>query len=190
MSEQIWWYVARSTGYVAWGLLTASMIAGLLISTRMTKGRATPAWMLDLHRFIGGLSVVFVLLHLVGLVADSYVHFGIADLLVPYASSWKPGAVALGIVATHLLVAVEVTSLLMKRIPRRIWHAVHLVSYLVFWLSTFHMIAAGTDATNPLARIATALSIVVVVFFTIVRALSGRGTRRSATSEAIAARAA
>jgi predicted ferric reductase len=179
MSEQIWWYVARSTGYVAWGLLTMSMIAGLLISTRMAKTRATPAWMLDLHRFVGGLSVVFVLLHLAGLVADSYVHFGLADLLVPYASSWKPGAVALGIVATHLLVAVEVTSLLMRRLPRKVWHVVHLSSYLVFWLSTFHMVTAGTDAANPIARIATALSIAVVVFLTIVRALSGRGTRQA-----------
>jgi predicted ferric reductase len=180
MSEQIWWYVARSTGYVAWGLLTMSMIAGLLISTRMAKTRATPAWMLDLHRFVGGLSVVFVLLHLAGLVADNFVHFGLADLLVPYASRWKPGAVALGIVATHLLVAVEVTSLLMRRLPRKVWHVVHLSSYLVFWLTTFHMVTAGTDATNPIARIATALSIAAVVFLTLVRALSGRGTRQAA----------
>ena len=69
---------------------SASVMSGLLLSTRLTKGRPTPAWILDLHRFLGGSAVIFTALHIAGLVADSYVHFGLADLLVPFASSWHP----------------------------------------------------------------------------------------------------
>lgn len=180
MSEHTWWYVARATGYVAWTLLAASVITGLLLRTRLTRGRPTLSWTLDLHRFLGGASVVFTGLHLVGLVADGFVPFTAADILVPFASRWKTGAVALGVVALHLLLTVEVTSLLMRHIPRRAWRAVHLTSYLAFWLTTFHLIAAGTDARNGWSQLGTDLAIAFVVFLTLVRVLSGRGPGRRA----------
>ena len=178
MSEQISWYVARATGYVAWALVATSVISGLLLSTRLTKGHVTPAWMLDLHRFLAGAAVAFTGLHLGGLVADNYVHFGVADLLVPFASSWKSGAVALGIAAFYLLAAIEISSLYMRRLPRRVWHIIHLTSYVLFWSATFHLLTAGTDAANPVSRVVAALTMALVVFLTLVRALSGRGNRR------------
>ena len=174
MNPQTWWYLARASGLVAWGLLSASVVWGLLLSTRLTKGRPTAAWILDLHRFLGGSAVIFTALHLAGLVADSYIHFGIADLLVPFASSWHPAAVALGIVALYLLAAVEITSLLMRRLPRRVWHGIHLTSYAVFWLATFHLLLAGTDAANPIIRSAVGLVTAGVVYLSLVRVLTGR----------------
>jgi DMSO/TMAO reductase YedYZ heme-binding membrane subunit len=178
MNPQTWWYLARASGLVAWGLLSASVVWGLLLSTRLTKGRPTPAWILDLHRFLGGSAVIFTALHLAGLVADSYVHFGIADLLVPYASSWQPAAVALGVVALYLLAAVEITSLLMRRLPRKLWHGIHLTSYAVFWLATFHLLLAGTDAANPIIRWTVSLVMAGVVFLSLVRVLTGpRGAK-------------
>jgi DMSO/TMAO reductase YedYZ heme-binding membrane subunit len=180
MNPQTWWYLARASGLVAWGLLSASVVWGLLLSTRLTKGRPTPAWILDLHRFLGGSAVIFTALHLAGLVADSYIHFGIADMLVPFASSWHPAAVALGIVALYLLAAVEITSLLMRRLPRRVWHGIHLTSYAVFWLATFHLLLAGTDAANPIIRWTVSLVMAGVVFLSLVRVLTGRGAARPA----------
>ncbi|HEX4819958.1 MAG TPA: ferric reductase-like transmembrane domain-containing protein [Acidimicrobiales bacterium] len=184
MSSQVWWYEARATGYVAWGLVAVSVIVGLLLSTRLTNGRPKPAWLLDLHRFLAGAAVVFTGLHLIGLVADTYVHFGVADLLVPFASNWKPGAVALGVVGLYLLAAVEVSSLLMRRLPRRVWRAIHALSYVLFWTATFHLLTAGTDARNPVSRLSTALVMATVVFLSLVRALGGRGAARTRTPSA------
>ena len=82
-------------GLVGWALATASVLFGLLLSGRITR-TPKPAWVLDLHRFLGGLTVVFVGVHLLGLWLDSYVHFGPSELFLPFASSWKPGAVAWG----------------------------------------------------------------------------------------------
>ena len=184
MNPQTGWYLARATGYIAWALVTTSVISGLLLATRLTNGRPTPAWILDLHRFLAGTAVAFTGLHLAGLVADSYVHFGVADLFLPFASSWRTGAVALGVIALYLLAAVEISSLLMRRLPRRIWRGIHLTSYLVFWLATFHLITAGTDAGHPLSKVTATLVIAVVVFLTLVRALSGRGERRQPSPRA------
>ena len=74
--------------------------------------------MLDLHKFLGTLSLVFVAVHLGALWADNYVHFGASELFVPMASTWRPGAVAWGIVAMYLLVAIQLTSWAMRRLPR------------------------------------------------------------------------
>ena len=121
VNPQVWWYVARASGIIAWLLLTASVIWGVLLSTDAFPTRRRPAWLLDLHRWLGGLTVAFVAAHLAALVADSYTHFDLADLAIPYASQWRPGAVALGVVATWCLVAVELTSLAMRRLPRKLW---------------------------------------------------------------------
>ena len=174
MNEKLWWYIARSTGIVAWALVAAAVIWGLLLTTRLLGGRPAPKWLLDLHRFLGGLAVAFTALHLVGLVADSYSHFGLAEILVPFASAWKPIPVALGVVALYLLIAVEATSLAMRHLPRRWWRGVHLTSFAVFWLATIHGITAGTDSGNPLLWIAYLLSAGLVIFLTLLRVLADR----------------
>jgi methionine sulfoxide reductase heme-binding subunit len=179
MNAATWWYVARATGLVAWALLSGSVLTGLLLSTRLAPGRPPPAWRLDLHRFLGGLALVSTALHLGALVADDHVTFGVLEIVVPFASPWRPGAVALGVLALFVLVAVELTSLAMKRLPRRAWRAVHGTSFLAFWLATFHLLTAGHDATHPATRLACTLVVVAVVFLTLVRLLSPKaGARR------------
>lgn len=188
MHSQLWWFLARSTGFVAWGLLTASVIWGLLLSTRLTRGRPTPAWLTDLHRFLGGAAVIFTALHVGGLVADSYTHFGVTDLVVPLASAWKPGPVAFGVVAVYLLLSVELTSLLMRRMPRRWWKAIHISSFGLFWIATLHLVTAGTDAANPVAAITVDVAAATVVFLTLVRTLSPRANARGLRATAAPAR--
>jgi sulfoxide reductase heme-binding subunit YedZ len=162
MTAHLSWYAARAAGVVAWALLAASIAWGLGLSGRMFAGRRPrPAWVLDLHRYLGGLATVFVGLHVAFVVADSYVHFGLADVLVPFASAWRPGPVAWGVVALWLLLAVELTSLARRRLPRALWRRVHYASVPLFALATMHGVTAGTDVRTPLA----AVCVVAVVAF-------------------------
>ena len=131
MRSQTWWYVARSGGIVAWALASLAVIVGLQLSTRLVR-RAQPAWLLDVHRFLGGLAVAFLGVHLLGLAVDDFIGFGLRDFVVPFVSSYKPVAVGLGVIAMYLLLAVEVTSLAMRKLPRRTWYAIHLSSYVIF----------------------------------------------------------
>ena len=170
------WFVARAAGLVAWALLALSATWGLLLSTRAMGRRPRARWLLDLHRFLGGLAVVFVGVHLVSLLADTYVRFTPAQLLVPLASEYRPVAVAFGIVALYVLIAVEVTSLLMKRMPRRIWHGVHMLSYPLFLLATVHLLTAGTDATNIVILALSFAALSGVTMFTLMRLAATRPT--------------
>lgn len=179
MNPQFWWYLTRSSGIVAWAMLTASVIWGILLSTKAFPDQRRPAWLLTMHRWLAGLTVSFLAIHLAALVADSYVSFDLADLAVPFASDWKPGAVALGVVAMWLLVAIQLTSFAMRRLPRRVWRIVHLSSYVAFWLTSMHAAFAGTDATSWLYRAGAAASILAVAWSLMYRVANRRAVRRA-----------
>ncbi len=156
VDPKLTWYVARSAGLVAWLLCAASIGWGLFLSGKLVRRRGLPAWLLDLHTYLGTLSIVFTAIHVGGLVLDQYVHFGWRDVLVPMASAWKPGAVAWGIVAMYLLVAIQLTSWFRKRLPKRVWLAVHRTSFGLFAAGTVHGIQAGSDWTVRVVQIVTA----------------------------------
>ena len=103
-------------------------------------------------------------MHVGAIVLDSYTNFGVVNVLVPFTGSWNPVAVAWGIVAMYLLVAIEITSLLRNRMSRKAWHAVHLLAYFVFATSTVHMLSAGTDVKAIVASGVSVLVATVVVF--------------------------
>jgi DMSO/TMAO reductase YedYZ heme-binding membrane subunit len=174
MNDSLLWYAARSTGMVAWALAAASVIWGLLLSTRSARGLAKPAWVLDLHRFLGLLTLVMTAAHLAALVGDNYVHFDAADLFVPGASSWKTAPVAWGVIAFWAFLAVEVTSLAKKRIAHRTWARVHLLSFVAYILATAHYLQAGTERTNPIVLLSVEAVSALVVFLTMVRILVPR----------------
>ena len=180
MGSEVWWYVARSSGLVAWVLLTASTCVGLAQSSRILRGVARGPWIIDLHRHLATLTVVFTAVHLGGLWADSFVAFGPLELFVPMASAWRPGAVAWGIVAVYLLVAVQGTSLLMARLPRRVWHAVHLSSLGLFAMATIHGVQAGSDLGNTLVVWLGSTAAALLTFAITYRLLSRGGRRATA----------
>ncbi len=179
------WYVARSSGIVSWALLTGSVIWGLLLSARVLNRHTAPGWLLDLHRYLGALSIVFALVHIAGLVGDNWLHVGWGDILVPMFSKYRPGAVAWGVVAFYLLVAIEITSLLRTRLPRRIWRATHYASFPLFIACTVHGLQAGTDVrARPYKWFAVA-SVSVVMVLIILRIVATRDSpsRRRGTAQ-------
>ena len=162
MSGNLPWDVARASGLVAWTLLAASVLWGLVITTRILEGRPRPAWVLDIHRFLGGIATIFVVVHVGALMLDTYVGFGLTSVLVPFATTWHPVAVAWGIVAMYVLLAVEITSLLRSRLPKRAWRATHFASLPLFVIATIHGLFAGTDAREWFVLFgATAITVVV-----------------------------
>jgi DMSO/TMAO reductase YedYZ heme-binding membrane subunit len=181
MNEKIWWYLARSSGIVAMVLLVLSVVWGVLLATRALKPYDRPAWLLDLHKWLGGTAIVMTALHLVGLVMDDWIHFGFTDLFVPGASDFKPFAVALGIVSMYVMIAVQVSSYMRKRLSARVWRGIHVLSYGTVWAAALHAGMAGTDTTNRIYQAVAILLTLLAVSATFVRILSpGKAAARSA----------
>lgn len=177
MNDKLTWYISRSSGWVAFVLLAVTVVWGILGITKIIERRGLPRWMLDLHRYVALLTVAFTAVHLGALVADNYIHIGWKELFVPYALDWKPGAVTFGIIAFYLIIAVQVSSWLRGRLPRRVWRTVHLVSYPALWMVAVHGLKAGSDAGATPVRFGVIAVIGATAFFTLMRIL-GSGSRR------------
>jgi DMSO/TMAO reductase YedYZ heme-binding membrane subunit len=185
MNPQLMWWVARATGMVAGMLLVASLLWGVLLTTRALKPRDRPSWLLAMHRWVSALACIGIAIHLLALVADNYVHFGWKEIFVVGGSPWKRWPVALGVIALYLLILVQGTSLVMKRLPRDLWKFVHYFSYAAVWLSSVHGALAGTDAANRLYEVIALLLTVVAVSAAIIRIIVGT-TRQQAARRAAA----
>jgi len=180
--NQLWWYTARSAGLVSAALLAASVLWGLALSTATRGAKPRPAWRLDLHRYLGGLAVIFVGVHLVAILLDSYIHFGLTQVFVPFTSSWNPIAVSFGVVALYLLLAVELTSLARQRLPRWLWRRLHFLSFPLFVVAELHLLLAGSDAGSPLVLATVAAVDIAVVGLTTVRVLQSRAQAQALAS--------
>lgn len=177
MNPHTWWYVSRASGMVATVLLCLTLIWGLLLSTGVIERRGLPAWLTDLHRHLAALTVLFVAVHLVALVGDSYQHFSWFELFVPFASGWKAGPVAWGVGAFWALVVVQASSLARRRIAKARWRRLHYLSYPVALMTALHAAQAGTDAANPVFRATSVTLIVALGAMTVFRVLYRRPRR-------------
>jgi DMSO/TMAO reductase YedYZ heme-binding membrane subunit len=187
LDPKTWWYLSRAGGFVAWALLATSVLWGLFITNRTLSKSTPPAWVLDLHRHLGGLAVAFVAVHIGVLPLDGFTHWSAADLFVPMHSTWHPAAVAWGVVAMYLLLAIEITSLMGRRFPRTWWRRVHMLSFPLYVLASIHLFAAGTDARNTIAQWMVVIVSTLVAFLAGVRLLAvtnPRETRSRVPSEA------
>lgn len=157
------WYAARAAGVVAYVLLTGGVLLGTLLAGRVRLPRWPTFAVTDVHRFVSLLVGVFVSLHVLTVGLDTYVHFSLAQLIVPGASSYRPLWVALGIVSAELLVAIAVTNLLRRRVGFRRWRRVHYLTFLVWAGATVHGIGSGTDSNTAWLRLLYVLSIASVL---------------------------
>lgn len=171
------WYVARAGGLTAFVLLTASVVLGLLLS-----GRANVSWprfaLQDVHRFAGLLAGAFVLLHGLSLWLDNYFDFSLVNMVVPGTAPYRPVAVAAGVVAAELLVALAVTNRYRTALSYSFWRRAHYLNFAIWLLALVHGIAAGTDSDTAWALVVYATAGASVAGLTAWRVLR---TRRVAT---------
>ena len=179
MSDQFWWYLARSGGIVALFLAGASIIWGLLLSSGYLDRTPPKRWLLSMHSWLGGLTVTFTAVHLLGLWLDSFIQYSFGDLFLPFFASEAPGRwpIAWGVIAFYLLVAVQSTSLLMKHLPRRWWRAIHMASFGVLITGVVHGANAGTDISNPLYIGGVLAVVLTTIYLTTYRVLTRRRPR-------------
>ncbi len=144
--DPTFWILARASGLTAYGLLTASILAGLVLKARPFGTALKPATVTDVHRFLALLGLGALLLHGIALLLDHAVPISLADLLVPGSAPYRPLATGLGVLAGELMLVVYASFALRKWIGVRTWRRLHWATYLIFALATVHGLAAGTDS--------------------------------------------
>lgn len=183
--SHFWWYLARSSGITAWLLLVASLVMGTMASGKLTDRSGSRRWLLDLHPWVSGLALSAAVLHILAIVADSFVKISLTQAVVPFTSPWRSSAVAWGAIAFWLMVTVQFTSLIRNSMPKKYWHGIHMSSYLLAILATLHAVLTGTDVHNRYVTVLIAAGVTIAVASSMQRAFGvGRMRRAERTAQA------
>jgi predicted ferric reductase len=167
------WLIARSAGLVAFGLLTLSVWLGLAMSTRLL-GPKRQKPLLALHRTLAWTGLSMVGLHVGALVADPVLHFGALAVLVPGASTYRPAAVALGVIAAWLSLALAASFSARRWIGQKGWRRLHYATFAAFWLALGHALLVGTDLRGFGGPVTALLAAAPVLWLTFYRLLLPR----------------
>ena len=146
MSSTMLWYTTRASGLMALILLTVTMVLGMTTTTR-ARARNWPGFaQQEMHRRVSMIAVVFLGIHVLTSVLDTYVNISWAAVVLPFTSSYGRFWVGVGAISLDLMLAVLVTSLLRARMRAGTWRAVHWLAYLSWPVALAHTFGMGTDA--------------------------------------------
>ena len=86
-----YWYLSRASAFVAFILVWASMIFGLLMTSRTARVWPGGPAAFDLHQFTSLLGLGVALFHVLVLLGDKYIGYTLPQLLLPFNSTeYKP----------------------------------------------------------------------------------------------------
>jgi predicted ferric reductase len=160
------WYVTRAAGWIAYFLLWFSMVWGLSIPTKFFEKYISPTFAVDFHEYLSLLAIGFVIVHVAVLMFDQYLPFTLAQVLVPFASAYRPLWVGLGIIGAYLSGLVTVTFYLRKRIGQKRFKSIHTVSVFGYLGVVLHAFFSGSDSSLPIVQLIYFSTFMVIVFLT------------------------
>jgi predicted ferric reductase len=169
----LYWYLTRSTGAVALVLLTFAIALGVIDVERWSTPR-WPRFVVDsLHRNVSLLAMVFLALHILTSVLDSFAPISLADAFIPFTGTYRPFWLGLGAVSFDLLLAVTITSLLRRRMGFASWRTVHWLTYASWPIALLHGFGTGSDVQGGWLLALSLACLAVIVAAVMARALRG-----------------
>ena len=173
-SVHTYWYMGRAAGFVAYGLLFGSVVLGLAVSSRVFDGLMARPWVFEMHQFLSIFVLVAMLFHALILLPDPYAQLKLRELLVPFASPYRPVAVTVGVIALYGSAVVTASFYLKRFIGQMGWRVLHYATFALFLGAMVHGLLAGTDSREQWAQLTYLSSGLTVLFFTFFRILASR----------------
>jgi predicted ferric reductase len=178
MAAHPYWYLGRSAGFVAYGLLLGSLVLGLSVSSRVFDGLLGRAWVFELHKFLSVCVVLAAMFHALIMLPDPWADFSVRELLLPLHSDFKTGPMALGIISLYGLALVSLSFYVTRFIGQKTWRAFHYSTFGLFLGTTAHGVWTGTDSSEYAVQVFYLGSSVLVMFLTFYRILALRSAKK------------
>jgi methionine sulfoxide reductase heme-binding subunit len=183
--EDVPWLASRSAGIVASLLLSASVIVGLLMSTR-ALGRGRGAELRRLHEPLAVFGLGALALHGALLLLDRWLDPGLTGVLVPFVVREHRLFTGLGVLAGYGAIVAARAFYLRRRIGVARARRLHLVSLAAWALAAVHALGTGSDRGSIFLWLVVVLPGVAIVALLALR-IAGAGARPAPARRAVPA---
>ncbi len=147
MSDDLWLKAARVIGLLGLALLILSSVGGTLLASRTAqKIKRLKGQTFSYHRTLSLVGAALFLLHPIPLLfahATTGMHW--QNIFVPFTAPKQGILIAWGTLAAYFLVIVTLSSLFIKKLPRRQWRLLHYGSYVVLGLGLVHSLTISNE---------------------------------------------
>ena len=165
--DYAWWLASRASGIVALALITASVMVGLLMASKLMRRRGRG--LRRVHESTALTGLVAIAVHGITLLGDAWLHPGIVGVTVPFAIAYRPLSTGLGIVAGYLAAIFALSFYVRRRIGARRWRRMHRLTVVAYAMALVHALGAGTDTSIPAVRTAVLVSAIPAVVLLAIR---------------------
>jgi methionine sulfoxide reductase heme-binding subunit len=173
-TPHLFWITSRAAGFAALVLASLAVSAGLLMSTKLLKGRTSE--LRAGHDTLALATIVAIVVHAVALLGDKFLHPSIADIAIPFVSSYKTLWMSLGIVGGWGLILLGLSYYARRWVGAVRWRKLHRFTALAWLAGLVHALGMGTDAGQ-----AWFLAMIAVVAIPALGLLATRLTRSGST---------
>jgi sulfoxide reductase heme-binding subunit YedZ len=154
IGPHLFWVTSRAAGIAALILSSLGVCVGLLMSGRLR--RRGPDLRVA-HEALSLATLGALVIHGLSLLGDSFMHPGLADLSIPFVSSYMTLWTSAGIIAFWALALLGLSYYARTRIGVQRWRRLHRFTALAWILGIVHSLGEGTDAGQTWFLVMTAI---------------------------------
>jgi methionine sulfoxide reductase heme-binding subunit len=186
LTQHVWWLASRASGVVALGLVTISVLLGLMMAGKLSRRPGVGRVLSAIHEQTAVTGLVAIAVHGLTLLGDPWLNPGPAGIAIPFTMAYKAFWVGLGITGGWLAALLGLSFYARRRIGPRLWRRAHKATIVVYILGVAHTLGAGTDASSPWLFWPVVATIPIVAGLFVARVVQGirRGRARGRTAAA------
>jgi methionine sulfoxide reductase heme-binding subunit len=154
----LFWIASRASGTVALLLSSAAVAFGLMQGMRLVPRASRD--LRPLHEALSLATMAAIAVHAATLLGDSFLSPNVADLTIPFVSSYQRGWTTLGIVSGWGLIGLGLSYYYRARIGVALWRRLHRFTALFWLLGLVHSLGEGSDAGQAWFLAAVAIAVV------------------------------
>jgi methionine sulfoxide reductase heme-binding subunit len=179
LGEHVFWITSRAAGTLALLFSSVAVAVGLSMGRKLLKGRGPDLRVA--HEALSLATIVALVVHAVALLGDSFLHPSLADISIPFVSSYMTVWTSIGIVGGWMMIILGLSFYARGRIGQQRWRKLHRFTALAWVLGLAHSLGEGTDAGQAWFLIATAIVALPAAALLVTRLSGGRTVAQPVT---------
>jgi len=172
-TPHLFWITSRAAGFAALILASLAVSVGLLMSTKLLRRRGGER--APIHEALSLSAIAAIVVHGAALLGDGFLHPSVADITIPFVSSYKSAWTSIGIVAGWSTILLGLSYYARRMIGSTRWRKLHRFTALAWLLGLVHALGEGTDAGQLWFLAMVALVAIPALGLLVARLLGGGG---------------